>query len=122
MPYVPLWNTYPRFIVPILLRLNPIRNLRNTLPRNALGGGNGGGSGTGGLELCVSNLRQFDNGSQEEEELKAIDDLFTLVECLLDLDRMCVFKLIHNTQPTNNNHDNDNNDNNDKKRNHNCGR
>jgi len=48
----------------------------------------------GGLEMCVSNLHRFDHS--QEEDLKGVDDLLTLVENLLDLDRMGVFRLIAN--------------------------
>jgi len=50
------------------------------------------GSGGGGLETCVANLQRFNES--EEEELKGVDDILTLVENFLDLDRMGVFKLI----------------------------
>jgi len=47
--------------------------------------------GENGLEMTITNLTRLND--TEEEELKGIDDILTLVENLLDLDQMGVLKL-----------------------------
>ena len=49
------------------------------------------GGKNGGLGLVIANLSRL--REREEEEMKGIDDIFSLVENLLDLDQMGVFQL-----------------------------
>ena len=60
-----------------------------------------GGTGNSGLELIVANLGRLQEDAQDadDEEKKGVDDIFTLIENMLEMDRMGVVNLACQKRP-----------------------